>query len=124
MPEHVLKRGVGKGIGEALGSDPRLVADRPAVPVAVDVAVAQKLLGDAMTRRGAGSSQIVAAADEITQSFLLRRGRLHDTSSPARYKRTGFFASRRSVLTRSPARIGINDGAITSHATPILDCSR
>ena len=43
---------------------------------------------------------------------------------PARYKPTSFFASRRSVFTRSPARTGINDGATTSHATPILVSSR
>jgi hypothetical protein len=84
LPEHVLKRGVGQRIGQALGGDPRPVADRPALPVAVDVAVAQQLLGDAMTRSGPSSSQIVTTPHEITQSFLLGRGRLHEhqLSSP------------------------------------------
>ena len=33
------------------------------------------------------------------------------TSSPARRKRASFLASRRSVLTRSPLRTGVFDGA-------------
>jgi hypothetical protein len=45
-------------------------------------------------------------------------------SSPARYRRTSFLASRRSVLTRSPARTGTSDGATTSHAIPTRDSSR
>ena len=45
-------------------------------------------------------------------------------NSPPRYSVTSFFASRRSVLTRSPARTGISDGATTSHATPSLVSSR
>jgi hypothetical protein len=35
------------------------------------------------------------------------------------FRSTSFFASRRSVLTRSPVRTGISDGATTSQATPI-----
>ena len=34
MPEHVLERRLTERIRQALGADPRLVADRPALPVA------------------------------------------------------------------------------------------
>jgi hypothetical protein len=40
-------------------------------------------------------------------------------SSPARYNLARRIASRRSVLTLSAYPLGINDGATTSHATPI-----
>ena len=39
-------------------------------------------------------------------------------NSPARASRASMMASRRSVLTRSPERLGIDDGATTSQARP------
>ena len=45
-------------------------------------------------------------------------------SSPARSSRASRLASRLSVLTRSPGRRGISDGATTSQATPIEASSR
>src|SRR6202022_1446621 len=40
-------------------------------------------------------------------------------SSPARCSRARRAASRRSVLTRSPARCGISEGATTTHCWPV-----
>jgi hypothetical protein len=42
-------------------------------------------------------------------------------SSPARCSLARLAASRRSVLTRSPARFGISEGATTTHSCPPLD---
>ena len=41
--------------------------------------------------------------------------------SPARCSRARLAASRRSVLTRSPARLGISDGATTMQPCPLAD---
>src|SRR6202022_3391201 len=40
-------------------------------------------------------------------------------SSPARCSRARLAASRRSLLTRSPTRCGISDGATTTHCWPV-----
>jgi transposase len=42
-------------------------------------------------------------------------------SSPARCSLARLAASRRSVLTRSPGRFGINDGATTTHSCLLAD---
>src|SRR5215217_2540021 len=76
VDEHLLERELGEWIVQALARDPRLVLERPALDaVAVDPAVAQQLLADAVTGGGAGAAQIVAAAQQVTQSFGLGRGR-------------------------------------------------
>ena len=78
----MLQRRLCQRVGQALAGDPRLVADRPALPVAVDMAVTQQLLGDPMTCRGPSPAQVIAAAHEITQPFLRRRGRPHEHQLP------------------------------------------
>jgi Na+/H+ antiporter NhaA len=78
---------------QALAACPGVVALGPCgLSLPVDAAVAQQLLGDAVARSGASATQIVAAAHEVTQSFLLggwgrnkrsarRRGRAARASS-------------------------------------------
>jgi hypothetical protein len=92
--------------------------------VGEDAAVAQQLLGDPVSRGGARAAQIVSAAHQVAQASCSGDGGATNDSSPARYRRTSFLASRRSVLTRSPARTRTSDGAITSHATPNRPSSR
>jgi hypothetical protein len=56
---------------------------------------------------------------------LLQRGRHPDGDQlPGRCRRDRRRQSRVSVLTLSPGALGIIDGAITSHATPICRNSR
>ena len=118
--EHVLERALRERVVQALARDPRAVLLRPGLlALAEDAAVAQQLLGDAVARRGPGAAQVVAAAQQVAQSPSVSASAARRTQLARRgTARTSFLASRRSVLTRSPARTGTSDGAITSHATP------
>src|SRR5215216_7555560 len=76
---HVTERAVGERVGQPLAAKPGLVLLGPGLLArAVDVAVAQQLLGDLVARRGARPAQIVACPDQIAQPLLLGRGRLHE----------------------------------------------
>ena len=57
---------------------------------------------------------------DVAGNFVTHTG----VSSPARYIRTSFTASRRSVLIRSPGLRGTNAGAITTQAMPIFESCR
>jgi hypothetical protein len=57
-------------------------------------------------------------------SIELPRAHQRAASSPARCSFAKLDASRRSVLTRSPARFGISEGATTTHSCPWPDKRR
>lgn len=74
VAEHVLDGALRELVVESLSAHPRVVLSSPGfLSVSEDVAVAQQRLGDAVTRREPGAHEIVAAAHEVTQAFLLRR---------------------------------------------------
>jgi len=80
---HLLQRKLGEGIVEALAIEPFAVLDGPGLlALAVDMAVAQERLGDAVAGCGAGATQIVSAADQVTQPLLRRGGRRHEEELP------------------------------------------
>ena len=70
--EHVLKRRLGERIGQALGLNPRAVAQGPRLALTVDVPVAHERLGHAMTGCGARAAQIITAAHQVAQALLHR----------------------------------------------------
>ncbi len=99
--------------------------ERPGLlPLPEDTPVAQQLLPDPVAGGGAGPAQVVAAAHQITQTLLLGLGGPNERELARAVELRELPASRRSVLTRSPGRTGISDGATMSHATPIEVSSR
>src|SRR5205085_10039559 len=125
VDEHLRQGGVSERVIQTLARNPRTMGLGPGLlAITIDPPVAQKLLGDAVACRGPGAAQVIAAAHQIAQPLGLRGRCRHEGELAARNSRTSFFASRRSVFTRSPARTGTSDGATTSHATPIPDSSR
>jgi hypothetical protein len=75
----VLERRLGERVGESLAAHPGLVGLGPALlALAEDVPVPQQLLADAMAGGAARADQIVAAAHQVTQPFLLRCRRVHE----------------------------------------------
>lgn len=79
------------------------------------------------------SDQIVKLSETDTHHLCISRAALcagsagpttRAASSPARYERASFSASRRSVLTRSPGRTGVSAGATTAHFFPIAAVCR
>ena len=126
MDQQLLERFLGERIIEALAREPRAMQLRPRrLALAEDPPVTQQLLEHPVTRRQPRAAQIVPRPQQIAQPLELRRSAGARTATcPRDTASTSFFASRRSVFTRSPARTGISDGATTSHATPIFVSSR
>ena len=54
---------------------------------------------------------------EVADGCILHHGDIHRRESPARASLANCTASRRSVLTRSPACLGISDGATTQQSS-------
>jgi hypothetical protein len=76
---HMLERALGERVGQPLAREPGLMLLGPGLlAFAVDVAVAQQLLGDPVARRGARPAQVLAGPDMVTQPLLLGRGRLNE----------------------------------------------
>jgi len=85
--EHPRERVVREVIVETLRRDPRLVhLGLLRLPVAVDTAVSEQLLANAMPRRGPGAPEIIAAAHQVSEPFGLRRRWLHVGQLPAAVK--------------------------------------
>jgi hypothetical protein len=57
---------------------------------------------------------------EILDGFILDSGDIDGVRSPERIRRAKGLASRRSVLMRSPACVGVRDGATTQQIWPFL----
>ena len=82
----MLERALGERVVQPLAAQPGLVLLGPGLlALAVDVAVAQQLLGDPVARGGARPAQVVAAAHQVAQPLLLGRSAAERSdSSPAR----------------------------------------
>ena len=73
---HLIEGELGERVREALTIEPFAVLDGPGMlALAVDVAVAQEGLADAMAGGGAGAPQVVSAADQVAQPLLARSRR-------------------------------------------------
>ena len=57
---------------------------------------------------------VLAGTHKIAHGFVAGTGHTHAVRSPERDSRASIMASRRSVLTRSAERLGIDEGATTS----------
>ena len=73
VDQHLAQRLVSQRVGELLARDPHPVHLGPLrLAVAVDVAMAQQLLADAVASIGARAAQILAAAHQIPEALRLR----------------------------------------------------
>src|SRR5207342_2259142 len=77
--EHVLEGALGERLLQALATNPGPVALGPALgALPVDVPVAQQLLGHAVAGVLAGPPEVLAAAHQVPEALLRRRGRAHE----------------------------------------------
>jgi len=86
--QHLGERFVGERIIEPLATDPRAMHERPRfLAVAVDPAVTQQLLSDPMTGRGPRATDVIAAAQQISEPLGLRGRRLNEPQQTAAKQR-------------------------------------
>ena len=92
----------------------------PVVPVTPHPAMAQQELAEPVPGRVRSMTMSARARHRSRTASSAGVGTRTEVSWPARNSTASRGASRRSVLTRSPGRVGINDGAITSQRIPTV----
>jgi hypothetical protein len=107
------------GQGPTLGLQPRGVPCRPRLLGGREAAaMAEEELREAVPGAQQVGTNVLAAAKEVACRLFLLGGNVNRGERAGTIGIASWPASRRSVFTRSPARRGINDGAMTSHGIP------
>jgi hypothetical protein len=112
LPQHEL---LGRVL-EALLTEPSHVRLRPRGAAGEDPPVAEQEGLEVLAFGAQVLHRRLAGAHEL--AHRLGSGTQMRVSSPARCRRAKVMASRRLVLTRSPGRFGIREGAITAQSWP------
>ena len=119
VDQQLLQRLLCERVIQALAREPPAMELRPrGLALAEDPPATQQLLEHPVTAAIRAQRTSSRASSKSRSPSSSGVGGCTNRNMPARYSETSFFASRRSVFTRSPARTVISDGATTSHATP------
>ena len=103
---------------EAHRGQPASIGQGPGANSAVDPVMAQQKALQMLPRLGQYPTAVARARTRSRIASCAASGIQIGVSSPARCSLASISASRRSVLTRSPAFIGISDGATTTQSCP------
>jgi hypothetical protein len=107
-----------------LAAYPLEVHARPGGFPFVATAIPEQKLRELMARDTLGFLGIVAGALEIAHRLGGRFGHMDFGEIAASQEAASFTASRRSVLTRSPAVFGTSEGAMTTQSMPAATRAR
>lgn len=98
--------------------EPPSIGQGPRANPVINLVVAQQKALQMLTRLRQPSHRCRPRAHQIAHRFMSSVGIQIGVSSPARCSFASIKASRRSVLIRSPAFIGISDGGTTMQSCP------